>query len=363
MAKELETKLAKIQKMLSAHQLDALLLQKVDNFAWATCGGASYINSADIMGVGALLITPSERYLVTNNIEAPRFRQEEHLEKQGWEFVVSPWYEHDETIIKMTNGLRLGSDSVYPNAKDVSSWLTSMRIDLLPEEQERFKEVSQGCAGAMHQAILRVEAGMTEFEIAAILNEETQSRGILPIVNLVATDERIYTYRHPLPTGKRMQKYAMLVLCGRKYGLVCSLTRLVHYGSLPDELHHKAQAVAKIDANFIAATQPGKPLSEIFQHAQSTYAEVGFTDEWQLHHQGGPAAYNPREAIATPTSDIIVESGQVYAWNPSITGVKSEDTILVKDDGFEIMSEIPGWPMLTIDVDGTEILRPAILVK
>jgi antitoxin VapB len=363
MTTELETKLAKLQETLNDQQLDALLLQKVDNFAWATCGGSSYINSADVMGVGALLITPSRRYLVTNNIEAPRFRQEEYLEEQGWEFVVSPWYEQDETITKLTNGLRLGADSAYPGAKDVNATLTSLRIDLLPEEQARFKEVSQGCAGAMHQAILRVELGMTEFEIAAILNEETQSRGILPIVNLVATDERIYTYRHPLPTGKRMQNYAMLVLCGRKHGLVCSLTRLVHYGPLTEELHRKAEAVAKIDADFIAATQPRKTLREIFKQAQAMYAEVGFADEWQLHHQGGPAAYNPREAIATPTSDIIVKTGQVYAWNPSITGVKSEDTILVNENGFEIISEIPGWPMYSIDIDGAEILRPAILVK
>mgnify|MGYP001829246381 CR=1 FL=1 len=274
MTNELETKLAKVQEMLNGHQLDALLLQKVDNFAWATCGGASYINSADIMGVGSLLITPSGRYLVTNNIEAPRFRQEENLEKQGWEFVISPWYEHDETITKMANGMRLGADGGYPGAKDVNASLTSLRINLLPEEQARFKEVSQGCAGAMHQAILRVEPGMTEFEIAAVLNEETQSRGILPIVNLVATDERIYTYRHPLPTGKRMQNYAMLVLCGRKNGLVCSLTRLVHYGALPDELNRIAEATAVIDANFIAATRPSKSLGEVFQRGQATYAKA-----------------------------------------------------------------------------------------
>ena len=104
MAKELETKLAKIQEMHSAHQLDALLLQKVDNFAWATCGGASYINSADIMGVGALLITPSGRYLVTNNIEAPRFRQEEHLEKQASEKAETVMY-HLDRLINAINDL------------------------------------------------------------------------------------------------------------------------------------------------------------------------------------------------------------------------------------------------------------------
>ena len=363
MTNELETKLTRIQDMLTVHDLDALMLQGVDNFAWATCGAASYINTADNQGVGALLITPKAHYLVTNNIEAPRFRREESLEAQGWEFIVSPWYETDNTITKLTNGLRLGADITFPNATDVSAALTTLRINLLPEEQSRFKEVSRGCASAMEQAIQHVEPGMTEFEIAAVLNKETQQRGILPIVNLIATDERIYNYRHPLPIGKKLEKYDMLVLCGRKYGLVCSLTRLIHFGVLSDDLRRKTEAVAEIDANFIAATQPGKKISEIFQIIQSIYTEVGFADEWQLHHQGGPAAYNPREDIATPTSDITVAAGQAYAWNPSITGTKSEDTILVLDDGFEIMSEIPGWPKLSTNVGGLEIPRPAILEK
>lgn len=66
----------------------------------------------------------------------------------------------------------------------------------------------------------------------------------------------------------------------------------------------------------------------------TAYAEAGFPDEWHLHHQGGPAGYEPREYVATPRSTDVVLVGQVYAWNPSITGTK---------------------------VDGQEIARPAIL--
>jgi len=363
MTDELETKLNRILELLAAHKLEALLIRGVDNFAWATCGAASYINTADNQGVGALLITPNKRYLITNNIEAPRFLQEENIEQQGWEFSVSPWYETDDTISKLTGNLRLAADGAYFGTIDLSEELTALRINLLPAEHERFKQVSHGCALAMEQAIQRVEPGMTEFEIAAVLNQETQKRGILPIVNLIATDERIYNYRHPLPTDKVLERYAMLVLCGRKYGLVCSLTRLVYFGVLPDELRLKSEAVAAVDAAFMSATQPGVKLSEIFHQAQLKYAEVGFADEWQLHHQGGLAGYNPREAIITPASQDTVASGQVYAWNPSITGTKSEDTILVKDDGFEILSEIADWPMFTIEIAGQKIPRPMILER
>jgi antitoxin VapB len=51
----------------------------------------------------------------------------------------------------------------------------------------------------------------------------------------------------------------------------------------------------------------------------------------------------------------------VYAWNPSITGTKSEDTILVGPHGNEVLTGIEGWPALSVTVDGQTVARPAIL--
>ena len=34
--------------------------------------------------------------------------------------------------------------------------------------------------------------------------------------------------------------------------------------------------------------------------------------------------------------------GQVFAWNPSITGVKSEDTILIRENGNEVLASLAG---------------------
>jgi Xaa-Pro aminopeptidase len=359
---EMDSKLSKVNQLLAEHDLDALLVQRVTNFAWLTCGGASYINTAEESGVALLLITPSNRFLITNNIEAPRFQQEEELEQQGWKFEVSQWYQPNEVLHDLTKGLRLATDGLYQQGVNINNELVRLRADLFPAEQNRFRELSKGCAQAMKAATDSIQPGMTEYEISAILAQETHRREILPIVILIATDQRIFSFRHPLPTAKKLERYAMLVLCGRKYGLVTSLTRLVHFGSVPDEILHKSVAVAGIDATFIAATRPGQSLASIFERAQAKYAEVGFPDEWQLHHQGGPAGYAPREAIATSYEDWVVRAGQAFAWNPSITGTKSEDTILVKEDGFENMTEISGWPKINIEIDNQVISRPAILI-
>jgi Xaa-Pro aminopeptidase len=357
------TKHERIIALLEKHRLDGLLIRQVANFAWATDGAASYINTASTYGAGTLLITQDARYLITNTIEAPRFDQEEQLRATGWEFHAEPWYLSVEALAKLTKGLKLGTDFAFPGAIDLAGELIVERSYLTRVEQDQFRVLSANCAAAMNAAIQAVKPGQTENEIAAILGAAAQKRGVQPIVNLIATDERIYKFRHPLPTTKIMDKYAMLVLSGRQKGLVCSITRLVHVGKLSAELADKQVATATVEATMIAATRPGQTVANIFKITQDAYAQVGYPDEYQLHHQGGPAGFNPREFIATPTTNHPIKIGQAYAWNPSITGTKSEDTILVGPETNEVMTTIPSWPTLSVEVDGQTINRPAILVK
>jgi antitoxin VapB len=341
--------------------LDGLLLQRASSFAWATAGAASYVNTASSQGEATLLVTPNARYLVTNNIEATRLEHEEKLAEQGWTIRVGPWHEPQRALADLTQGLRLGADGPFPGATNLTAEVARLRSRLLPAEGQRMRELGLICAQAMDAAIRAVQPGQTEFEIAGLLAHETQRRGAQAIVNLIATDERIYRFRHPLPTGKVLDRYAMLVLCGRRQGLVCSITRLVHFGPLPADLRRKAEAVAQVDAAFMVATRPGRPLAQVFQEGVAAYEQAGYDGEWRLHHQGGPAGYEAREWLVMPGTGGEVLAGQAYAWNPSITGVKSEDTLLVGDQGNEMVSEIAGWPAVTVEVAGQPVTRPAIL--
>jgi Xaa-Pro aminopeptidase len=356
---EQKRKIRIIRAWMIDHNLGGLYLQSAGSFAWATCGGASYINTASSNGLASLLITQDHQYLITTNIEAPRLEKEEQLMANGWEFQVTPWNASQTNIKKLSRDLNLASDGPFPGAVDLSADLARLRANLTPEEGKRFQDLGNICARAMRSAIEAVRPGQTEYEIAARLSAETEGQGAQAIVNLIATDERIYSFRHPLPTSKKLEKYAMLILCGRKHGLVCSLTRLVHFGTLSDELKRKVEACARVDAAFIESTRPGKTLGEIFEKAVATYTASGFPDEWQKHHQGGTSGYEPREYLAVPGSLDLVAVGQVYAWNPSITGYKSEDTILVGETHNEILTEIHDWPVMVID----GIARPTILTR
>ncbi len=158
---EFEHKQQLIREMLTAAGLEALVLRRVSSFAWATCGAASYVNTASSEGEATLVITPTARYLVTNNIEAPRLEQEEHLADQGWEFRVTPWHEVHDVISELTRGLKVGADVPLPGTTNLAGQIARLRMNLLPQEQERFRSLARLQAEAIDQAIRSVRPGQT----------------------------------------------------------------------------------------------------------------------------------------------------------------------------------------------------------
>lgn len=350
------TKLETLRAMMRANKMRRLLLNRSSNFAWLTDGAASYINIATDLGAASLLVTLDNQYVITDNIEAPRLQQEEEL--SGWEFVVGPWHEGRAPLIKKLVGRGiLHADSPFNNAAKAAHLIAPLRWQLDEREAERFRIVGAATGRAIQRAARDVQPGMTENQIAGLIAEQAYANNVTPIVVLVATDERIFNFRHPLPTEKKLERYAMLIVCGRRWGLVASATRLVHLGRLSDELRAKADACANVDAAFINATRHGATLGDVFRAGMAAYAAQGFPDEWKLHHQGGLAGYEPREALGTPTATQLIEGTQAFAWNPSITGTKSEDTILVTDKGCEIITQVGDWPQLEVE----DIKRPDIL--
>lgn len=118
-----------------------------------------------------------------------------------------------------------------------------------------------------------------------------------------------------------------------------------------------------VDAAYILGSRPGKPLNEVLADGIASYQAAGFPGEWQLHHQGGLTGYAGREIFATPSTAYRLGANQCVAWNPSITGSKSEDTVLITEEGPDNLSYSGDWPMVEIGYHQSSILRPAILPR
>jgi antitoxin VapB len=358
---EFSQKQARILALLAERKLDALLLRRVSSFAWATCGARSHVNMASTTGVASLLITPTGLHLIADNLDAPRLREEEGLREQGWKFHVRHWYQRDEALQRLTRGLRLGADGAFHNAVDLSADLALLRSRLTPQEVQRMRLVSQLTSRAVTQAALTIHPNQTELQISARLAFEALRLGVEPLINIVAADDRIPRYRHPLPTDRPLERYAMLVLNGRKWGLVSSVTRFVHFGPLPSALRRAHETVAGIAALCISETQPGRRLGDILEVAMAQYAAAGKPQAWRAHHQGGAAGYEPREFLITPGMAETAAVGQVFVWNPSLGAARSVDTFMVDGAGNEVLTVDPDWPTWAVSASGSTWLRPGVL--
>src|SRR5215212_2871256 len=122
-------------------------------------------------------------------------------------------------------------------------------------------------------------------------------------------------------------------------GLYANVTRMVHFEEPDAELKRRHEACEVILGRMREeATRPGYTLADAFADCQRFYAEAGFPDEWKLHHQGGMTGYASREVIATPHTEQQIRVGQAFAWNPSITGAKAEETFILTEDGPEVIT-------------------------
>ena len=348
---EINLKHEKLKTLLALHAADALWLRRTRNIAWFTAGADASIHVAGEMGAYSVLVTPSRRIIYGSNIEITRLRDEEPFEALGFEYQQVDWYAPTPPRYQISD------------EGDVEDELQQMRCQLTTGEQARLQALGRDAAAALEEAILAARPGDTEFTMAARLDAACRKRGGLAVVNLVGTDARLYQYRHPVPTAKPLERYGMQVLCMRRGGLIAAASRLIHFGQLPPALLEKQERIAAIDAAVIRASQPGVMLGDLLSVLQQAYAEQQETDEWQKHHQGGLIAYLPREKLALPNSPVALETGHALAWNPSITGCKSEDTILLTEHGTEIITAAsPQWAKLAISHAGQTLERPAIMV-
>jgi Xaa-Pro aminopeptidase len=302
--------------------------------------------------------------LLTPNIELRRLIDEE-ITGLPLEVVEFPWHANgavSKIIARLCDPTHTVSDVGTDTLAAAGLGMARLRYTLLTPELERYRALGRDAAHAVESACQAARPEDTELDVAAHVSFECWRRDILPLVNLVAADERIALYRHPIPTSNRVRRTLLVALTGRRHGLHASLTRMVSFGPPDAELLARHHAVTRVDAREILATRPGRDLSEVMQGGVDQYAAEGFPGEWELHHQGGLTGYAGREIFATPFSRYRIGGNQAFAWNPSITRVKSEDTILVGDNGYEVLTRSGEWPERDVPMGSKAIKRPALLV-
>lgn len=365
---ETDEKVERLVRVARQANVGGVLITTQHNFAWLTGGRSNRIDASRETGAGALVVAADgRRFVLANAIEMPRLLAEE-LEGQGYQPIEFPWIdERADPAFTVTLARQLlghsaiAADWPLPGAQVIEGAIARARALLTGAEVERYRTLGRGAGEVMGRVCCGLVPGLEEREIGRLLSDALGAIGARAIVMLVGADDRIARYRHPVPRAARWQRVVLVAVCAERHGLVVALSRLVCATSLPADLATRTLAAASVFGRLLSATRPGAAGREIFAAAVSGYAEAGYPGEERRHHQGGATGYRSREWLAHPECDEIVQVRQAFAWNPTITGTKIEETALVLGDRAEVITSSPKWPSIEIDVRGQTLLAPAVL--
>ncbi len=361
--------------MLAQENLGGVLLNAQHNFAWLTGGKSNGINLSTENGACFLLIRrDGKRFVLANNIEMTRFLTEE-ISETDFEPIEFSWqeekasgnfiFEKAKALLPPENAGLISDLPLNPSIRAVEGLIARCRYELTDAEIERYRRLGKDAGAAIGNLFENLKPGETETEIARKVRGALAAYNINPVVTLIGADERIEKFRHPVPNAASVWKKVLLIaVCAKREGLIANLTRIACIGKIPDELRRRTEATAYVYAKVLAETKPGASGAKLYEIAAAAYAEKGFAGEINRHHQGGATGYKTRDWVAHPAanSDIVFEN-QAFAWNPSVTGTKTEETCLVFSDGSapETITQSANFPQIAIEIDGREYLSPDIL--
>lgn len=366
---EIDEKVDRLARLAHAAGVGGVLLNTQPNFAWLTGGRSNRIDGSRESGNGSLLVSTSgERFVIANNIEMPRLHDEA---LHGLGFTPREYLWMDEqadaghaiaTARAALGGADVACDGALPGGRPFEAYIAAARAPLTRAEVTRYRALGYDVGRILGEVCRRLTPGLTEIEIVGRVSAAVMCVQARPLVTLVAADDRIARYRHPVATQTPWHHSVLVALCAQRDGLVASASRLVSAGTAPPVLVDRTAATAHVFERLLNATTPGRRGSQLFRVAAEAYAAAGCAGEEVRHHQGGAIGYRTRDWLAHPASNETVQPRQAFAWNPTITGTKVEDTVLLTERGVEVITASPEWPAIPLAVGGRVLAAAAVLV-
>jgi len=155
-------------------------------------------------------------------------------------------------------------------------------------------------------------------------------------------------FPHAFMKNLKLRKGDNLVTYARTFvwGYNSELERTMFVGEPATEQKKYFDLVCRLQNTALEAIKPGRPCSEVDRAARAFYEENGLTKYWR-HHVGHSLGLEIHEA---PYLDIgnewLMKPGMVFSVEPGIFvpglgGFRHSDTVLVTENGIEMLTYYP----------------------
>ncbi|GKY89647.1 M24 family metallopeptidase [Sinisalibacter aestuarii] len=200
---------------------------------------------------------------------------------------------------------------------------------------------------AMEAGWAAMAAGMSELEVAAVIRERFKALGAEPLFTIVgAGGNGAFPHHHTGETRLAQGDAVVMDIGGGMNGYSSDMTRMAVLGTPPegyDEVHAIVEAAVQA---AMKAARPGAKAHEVDDAARGVIAAAGY-GEYFVHRTGhGMGVEVHEQPYMTSVSQTVLEPGMVFSIEPGIYlpgrfGIRLEDIVILRDDGPEILSELP----------------------
>ncbi|HUO52936.1 MAG TPA: aminopeptidase P family protein [Gemmatimonadaceae bacterium] len=354
MADRRETRLAALRTALAALGVDGALLTCLPNIRYLT--GFSGSNALVAVTASRILLITDFRYQTQVKEEVGDFAQV-IIELQS---VWSALWRHLPAMGATTmafESAHLAHREFARLLQQGDKWMWRPATDLVEALRERkdadeiaaIERAAAAATGALARTLPQVKAGLTELQIAGILEREMREGGSegYAFETIVASGERsALPHARAARRAVRAGEFLLFDFGAVVDGYVSDVTRTVVVGRATAEQRAFYDVVREANARAAAGVRAGMPARDADGLARSYIEGAGFGELFGhgLGHGIGlevheaPRLARTAEGTLAPGAVVTIEPG---LYRPGWGGVRIEDDVVLDPAGPRILTDFP----------------------
>lgn len=348
-------KLTLLQEYMTAENIDVVYLDNPNTVAYFT-----NFESNPHERIVALIVTPSDYFLFVPTLEKEEAATRSNIqnvysygdEENPWEIIQEQTLNLipnidvarvDEESLSVARYLKLQKAFNTNNFQDIGAFINQIRVVKSNDEIDKMIVAGQLADEALEIGITALKEGITEQEVAALIDMEMKKRGVseMSFSTLVLFGDHAASPHGN--SGNRPLKQNELVLfdLGVIYdGYASDVTRTVAFGPVSESKEKVYHVVLEAYRAAQEAVKPGMRAGELDQTARKVIEEAGYSKYFthRLGHGIGKTAHEFPSIHGA--NETILEAGMTFSIEPGIyipdeVGVRIEDCVYVTEDGCE----------------------------
>lgn len=205
---------------------------------------------------------------------------------------------------------------------------------------------------AMQAGWAAMKPGMTELDVANVIRARFSALGASPLFNIVGAGGNGAMPHHATgETVLRTGDAVVMDIGAGMDGLSSDITRMAVLGT-PPEGYLEVHAIVEVAVQAaMAAARPGVRAKDVDAAARGVITEAGYGLHF-LHRTGHGLGIEVHEPpYLTSVSETVLAPGMVFSIEPGIYlpgrfGIRLEEIVILREDGPEILSELPRDPKM-----------------